>query len=120
MRVILASSLNSRYTPPTPASHRINLTLWLQFVQTLSNPFYVAFLAEQKLLNKPEFVAYLDYLQYWTKPEFARFLAYPGPTLRMLELLQQKRFRDDILNPSVMMQLFDEGVGSSVLRNQST
>ena len=33
---------------------------------------------------------------------------YPGPTLKALELLQQERFRGDILNPQVMQAFENE------------
>ncbi|KAF2403681.1 SOH1-domain-containing protein [Trichodelitschia bisporula] len=82
----------------------------LEFVQTLANPWYLNYLAAQKMFEKPAFVEYLKYLQYFREPEYAKFLSYPGPTLRALELLQQESFRRDILIPEVMMRLFDEGV----------
>jgi mediator of RNA polymerase II transcription subunit 31 len=34
---------------------------------------------------------------------------YPGPTLKNLELLQQERFRREIIDPGVMMALMSEG-----------
>lgn len=39
---------------------------------------------------------------------------YPGPTLRALELLQQKQFREDILKPEVVMRMMEEGVKASI------
>lgn len=35
---------------------------------------------------------------------------YPGPTLRNLELLQQERFRSDVLSPEVVGRMMVEGV----------
>jgi len=35
--------------------------------------------------------------------------SHPGPTLRALELLQQDRFRQDILAPGLMDRLVIEG-----------
>lgn len=107
-------------------------------MQCLANPQYLNFLAQQKTLDKPEFVAYLAYLQYFTEPKYAKFLQYvvtcppcrmrlpftalltddgcshPGPTLRALELLQQERFRQDIINPGVMDRLIIEGQRNAV------
>ena len=77
--------------------------LELEFVQSLGNPRYLNHLASQKLLQDPAFVAYLEYLQYFTKQEYVKFLNYPGPTLKALELLQQERFRAEILSPEVMI-----------------
>jgi mediator of RNA polymerase II transcription subunit 31 len=63
-----------------------------------------------KYFEDPAFVAYLNYLQYWSLPPYTKYLNYPGPTLRNLELLQQERFRQDILSPDVVGRLFTEGL----------
>ena len=39
---------------------------------------------------------------------------FPGPTLRALELLQQERFRRDILMPDTVARMIEEGVKASV------
>lgn len=82
-------------SPPT------RFELELEFISLLGNPQYLTFLATSKLLQSLEFIEYLKYLQYWTKPEYVRYLGYPGPTLRVLELLQQESFRKEILRPEV-------------------
>lgn len=38
---------------------------------------------------------------------------YPGPTLRALELLQQERFRKDILIPETVARMVEEGFEAS-------
>lgn len=38
-----------------------------------------------------------------------KYLQYPGPTLRVLELLQEERFRRDILIPAVAEAMVAEG-----------
>ncbi|KAJ6779947.1 hypothetical protein PWT90_06593 [Aphanocladium album] len=86
----------------------------LEFVQSLANPFYLNHLASQKLLTQPAFVAYLAYLQYWSRPPYLKYLTYPGPTLRHLELLQQERFRQDIMSPDLVQRLVEEGMKSAV------
>ncbi|KAF2963408.1 hypothetical protein GQX73_g10163 [Xylaria multiplex] len=86
----------------------------LEFVQSLANPFYLNHLASQKLLNDPAFVAYLAYLQYWSRPPYIKYLNYPGPTLKHLELLQEERFRQDIISPELAQALAAEGVKASV------
>lgn len=65
------------------------------------------YLATQKLYDEPAFVAYLDYLQYFARPEYAKFLTYPLPTLRALRLLQQERFRNDVLMPETIAKLME-------------
>ncbi|PWI70105.1 Mediator of RNA polymerase II transcription subunit 31 [Purpureocillium lilacinum] len=86
----------------------------LEFVQSLANPFYLNHLASQKLLSQPAFVAYLAYLRYWSRPPYLQYLTHPGPTLRHLELLQQERFRQDIMSPDLVARLVDEEMRASV------
>ncbi|KAL2350973.1 mediator of RNA polymerase II transcription subunit 31 [Cryomyces antarcticus] len=88
--------------------------LELEFVQSLSNPHYLNHLATLKLFDDPSFVAYLSYLQYFRQPEYTRFLQYPAPTLRALELLQQERFRREVLRPEVVGRMVVEGVQAVV------
>ncbi|KAJ4337154.1 Mediator of RNA polymerase II transcription subunit 31 [Didymella glomerata] len=103
---------------PNPAHERADVPgaggytrfeLELEFVQCLANPEYLNFLASQKMYEKPEFVAYLGYLQYFQEPQYAKFLHHPGPTLRALELLQQERFRREILHPGLVERLKFDG-----------
>lgn len=103
----------------------------LEFVQCLANPHYLMHLAtltaasspdpsvtaskpgeghaHVPLLSHPPFIAYLKYLQYFTKPPYLKYLTYPGPTLKNLELLQNERFRREILSPDVVAALVEEG-----------
>ncbi|RFU32633.1 hypothetical protein B7463_g3700, partial [Scytalidium lignicola] len=100
--------------PPIPAEPKFGgftrFEIELEFVQSLSNPLYLNHLAVQKYLESPPFIAYLAYLQYFAHPPYTRYLTYPGPTLRNLELLQQERFRAEILSPDVVVRLVEEGV----------
>ncbi|KAF2824796.1 mediator of RNA polymerase II transcription subunit 31 [Ophiobolus disseminans] len=88
--------------------------LELEFVQCLANPVYLNYLATQKYFDKPEFVAYLSYLQYFKEPKYIKFLHHPGPTIQALELLQQERFRQDIIIPAVMNRMQLEGQRNAV------
>ncbi len=121
----LLSPSTTTASPPKPPSPRF--TLELEFVLSLSNPYYLSHLAltYPHLLNPPKdpkpssstsapesesdatkFASYLSYLySYWRKPEYARFLTHPGATLRNLELLQQEQFRRDIIRPDVIEKL---------------
>lgn len=40
--------------------------------------------------------------------------SHPGPTLRALELLQQERFRTEILNPSLFNYMIMEGLKNAI------
>ncbi|KAF9414439.1 Mediator of RNA polymerase II transcription subunit 31 [Entomortierella beljakovae] len=68
----------------------------LEFVQCLSNPWYLHHLAQQQYFNQDSFVRYLDYLQYFRKPEYAKYIIYPH-CLHFLTLLQHKSFRDQLV-----------------------
>ncbi|EJT70721.1 hypothetical protein GGTG_11744 [Gaeumannomyces tritici R3-111a-1] len=94
--------------------------LELEFVQSLGNPVYLNHLAAQKLLSQPAFVAYLEYLQYWTRPPYVKYLTYPGPTLRNLELLQQERFRQDIISPDLVHGMIQGGMRAAVEWHKKT
>ena len=87
-----------------------------QFVTALSSPLYLNHLATLKLLQQPDFIAYLSYLRYWTRPEYIKFLSYTGPTLRSLELLQEERFRAEILSPEVVGRMMREGIEAGMKR----
>ncbi|KAL9596617.1 MAG: hypothetical protein Q9179_004556 [Wetmoreana sp. 5 TL-2023] len=88
--------------------------LELEFVQALANPYYLNHLASQKLLQDQSFIEYLRYLQYFTQPEYTRYLIYPGPTLKALELLQQEKFRRDILSPDTVARLAEQTLLASI------
>jgi len=75
----------------------------LEFVQALSNPYYLKFLAqhENAYFEQKEFVDYLKYLTYWQKPEYAKFITYPH-CLFVLDQLQDEYFRKQLNNPHVI------------------
>ncbi|KAI1104539.1 SOH1-domain-containing protein [Jackrogersella minutella] len=106
--------------PPLPTNNEpkyggfSRFEIELEFVQSLANPFYLNHLASQKLLSEPAFVAYLSYLRYWTRPPYVKYLNYPGPTLKHLELLQEERFRQDVISPELVQVLAAEGAKASV------
>ncbi|KAL8863563.1 MAG: hypothetical protein Q9178_000244 [Gyalolechia marmorata] len=103
---------SSQYEPLYGGFTRFELEL--EFVQALANPYYLNHLASQKLLQNSAFVAYLKYLQYFTQPEYTKYLSYPGPTLKALELLQQERFRQEILSPDIVAHLAEQTLLSSI------
>ncbi|KAK0749259.1 SOH1-domain-containing protein [Schizothecium vesticola] len=114
---------SSALEPPMPSSASstepkhggfTRFELELEFVQSLANPQYLNHLASRKLLTNPSFVAYLDYLQYWSRPPYLKYLTYPGPTLKSLQLLQEERFRQDIISPDLVQALMTEGMKAAV------
>jgi mediator of RNA polymerase II transcription subunit 31 len=85
-----------------------------EFVSCLANPHYLQHLATQKFFDDPRFVAYLDYLQYWKEPPYLKYLIWPGPTLKHLELLQDEKFRRDIISPDIVRRLEEDGMRAAV------
>ena len=71
----------------------------LEFVQCLSNPHYLNFLAQRGYFDDPAFVNYLKYLLYWKEAKYAKFLKYPQ-CLMFLELLQYEQFRKEAVHPN--------------------
>ncbi|KAK4136913.1 mediator of RNA polymerase II transcription subunit 31 [Trichocladium antarcticum] len=88
--------------------------LELELVQSLANPQYLNYLASRKFLTNPAFVAYLDYLQYWTRPPYLKFITYPAATIKILELLQEEKFREEIISPDLAQGLMVEGMKDAV------
>ncbi|KAK8810011.1 hypothetical protein WA538_003563, partial [Blastocystis sp. DL] len=64
----------------------------LEFVQSLSNVFYLKWLSDNGYFDDERFIRYLDYLKYWKQPEYARYLIYPE-CLYFLDKLQDEAFR---------------------------
>src|SRR5947209_5870298 len=124
-----AMEVTNALNPPTPSPPSARFTLELEFVLSLSNPYYLSHLASvyPHLLNPPaldssssstaapdsdasRFAAYLAYLYaYWRTPQYSKYLSHPGAVLRSLELLQQERFRKDIIRPDVIARLLEGG-----------
>ncbi|KAK3383530.1 SOH1-domain-containing protein [Lasiosphaeria ovina] len=94
--------------------------LELEFVQSLGNPQYLNHLATRKFLTDARFVAYLKYLLYWARPPYLKYLTYPGPTLKHLQLLQEEKFRENIISPELVHLLIAEGMKAGVEWHQET
>ncbi|CAG8553745.1 4727_t:CDS:10 [Ambispora leptoticha] len=74
---------------------RERFLLELEFIQSISNPYYITHLAQKGFLDDPVFINYLKYLQYWKRPEYAKFIIYPH-ALHFLDLLQNETFRESM------------------------
>jgi mediator of RNA polymerase II transcription subunit 31 len=111
------NTMEMEQPPPTLTNPRFILEL--EFVSSLANPYYLSHLAvtypnllgishadddeESASPDAQAFAAYLAYLySYWKTPEYSQFLTHPGPTLRALRLLQEDKFRRDIILPQVI------------------
>ena len=58
-----------------------------EFVELLSDPAYLHWLAQKNLFEDERFVRYLAYLQYWRQPTYAKCIKHVH-CLRFLELFQ--------------------------------
>ena len=65
----------------------------LEFVQCLSNPLYLEFLAQNNYFNDQRFINYLEYLQYFKNIEYMKYITY-SRSIVFLDLLQYEFFRD--------------------------
>jgi mediator of RNA polymerase II transcription subunit 31 len=67
----------------------------LEFVQLLSNPQYLQFLAQSGYFDTTEFIHYLEYLMYFKSQKYSKFITFPY-SLTILDLLQHKEFREKL------------------------
>ncbi|XP_052834864.1 mediator of RNA polymerase II transcription subunit 31 isoform X1 [Drosophila gunungcola] len=81
----------------------------LEFVQCLSNPNYLNFLAQRGFFKDQSFINYLKYLQYWKEPDYAKYLMYPM-CLYFLDLLQYEHFRREIVNSQCCKFIDDQAI----------
>ncbi|XP_070495617.1 mediator of RNA polymerase II transcription subunit 31 [Chironomus tepperi] len=88
---------------------RMRFQVELEFIQCLSNPNYLHFLAQRDYFKDPAFVNYLNYLQYWKKPEYAKFIKYPM-CLYFLDLLQSEEFRRKIVSAQCCKFIDDQSI----------
>ncbi|XP_055388860.1 putative mediator of RNA polymerase II transcription subunit 31 [Condylostylus longicornis] len=76
----------------------------LEFVQCLSNPDYLQWLAKNRYFDQPSFINYLNYLQYWKNPEYALHVQFPQ-CLRLLDALQDPEFRLQLNSNDAIIEL---------------
>ena len=67
----------------------------LEFVQCLSNPFYLKYLADMGYFEDDTFINYLKYLLYFKKVEYLKYITYERCII-FLYLLQFKEFRQKL------------------------
>ena len=67
----------------------------LEFVQCLSNPFYLKYLADMGYFEDDTFINYLKYLLYFKKVEYLKYITYERCII-FLDLLQCKECRQKL------------------------
>ena len=71
----------------------------LEFVQNLSNPKYLSYLAQNKYFQDAGFMKYLEYLRYFKDPKYLRHLLFPTCLRFLDELIDNSKFRQELLSP---------------------
>lgn len=67
----------------------------LEFVQSLSSPLYLHFLAKSNYFDDEAFLNYLKYLSYFNNFEYKKYITYTR-SLIYLDLLQYQFFRENL------------------------
>ncbi|KAG2386322.1 hypothetical protein C9374_002768 [Naegleria lovaniensis] len=79
---------------------KLRFEMELEFIQLLSNPSYLQYLAQYKYFEDPAFIEYLKYLQYWKRPEYAKFIRFPNCLFMLDRIVTDAQFREECkLNP---------------------
>jgi hypothetical protein len=82
------------HLPATATKQKITSLTLTQFVQSLSNPYYLHHLCVQKYFEDDAFVEWCKYLKYFSQPEYLPFLSYvwrlPFPSLPFPEFHAEK------------------------------
>ena len=76
----------------------------LDFLQSLANPYYIKYLAQNKYFRNKSMIHFLEYLQYWKQTPYIKYIKYPA-CLFYLEKLQHEEFRKLCEIPSQMDQI---------------
>ncbi|KPU80106.1 uncharacterized protein Dana_GF16664, isoform D [Drosophila ananassae] len=101
--------MNSYAAIESEEQQRRRWQIELEFVQCLSNPNYLNFLAQRGFFKDQSFINYLKYLQYWKEPDYAKYLMYPM-CLYFLDLLQYEHFRREIVNSQCCKFIDDQAI----------
>ena len=72
----------------------------VEFIQNLSNPKYLSYLAQNKYFQDSSFMEYLKYLRYFKEPEYTCHLIFPTCLTFLDELIENTRFRHELLSPA--------------------
>mmetsp|Transcript_3951 Transcript_3951/g.4035 ORF Transcript_3951/g.4035 Transcript_3951/m.4035 type:complete len:133 (+) Transcript_3951:190-588(+) len=86
----------STSTEPEPFDEKERFLIDLEFIQNLSNPAYLHFLAQNRYYEDAEFLNYLNYLKYWKQPEYIKHLLFPQCLQFLDELTDNHSFRREL------------------------
>lgn len=91
----MASSGSHETLPPDDERFLIDL----EFIQNLSNPKYLSYLAQNKYFQDASFMKYLEYLRYFKDPQYLRHLLFPTCLCFLDALIDNSKFRQELLSP---------------------
>ena len=91
----MASCVSNETLPPDDERFLIDL----EFVQNLSNPKYLSYLAQNKYFQDASFMKYLEYLRYFKDPQYLRHLLFPTCLCFLDALIDNSKFRQELLSP---------------------
>lgn len=80
----------------------------LEFIQSLANPMYLNYLAQNQFFNDKTFMNYLDYLEYFRQAEYSQFLVYPLCLHFLMLCRESESFRATISNPDQARMISEE------------
>ncbi len=80
-----------RYLNLTNNELKVRIEEDIEFLNMLSNPFYIEFLIENEYLEDENFLAYLKYLDYLKDDRMIKFIKYPV-AFKLLENIQNVKF----------------------------
>jgi mediator of RNA polymerase II transcription subunit 31 len=87
----------NQLTIPCEGSDRFLIEL--EFVQNLSNPKYLNYLAQNGYLQQSEFITFLKYLTYWKQPEYLKLLLFPQCLAFLDNLINSPTFCRELAIP---------------------
>lgn len=68
----------------------------LEFVQSLSNPKYLHYLASKGYLEQESFLKFLRYLTYWKDPRYIKYISFPQCLRFLDEIISNPIFRREL------------------------
>eukprot|EP01038_Epipyxis_sp_PR26KG_P007580 gene7580-10328_t len=80
----------------------------LEFVQNLSNPRYLHYLAQNGYFQNQNFMEFLKYLRYWQRPEYLQHITFPHCIAFLNAVIENEEFRKEISMPQFMEFVYEQ------------
>lgn len=79
-----------------------------EFVQNLSNPRYLNYLAQNGYFDDEKFIAFLDYLRYWKSPQYMKYLVFPQCIIFLDQLIENQEFRKKLSSSDFIEYIYQQ------------